>query len=199
MITGEILRTVLIYDQPSSSTPQNVFHHLYTGPGIDDQEIINSVNNWIINGWGDAWQEVASSNVSIEQFQCDVVNPDGTVARNLGGLLSGIAGGLPSPYNSAAASGYLLAYTDEPKQRGSKYAPGIAEAVVDNNLFDPIALANLAALLAVYVAPITVGGLEHLIAGVLSRTLVSFVQFNGSGLIDGQPAYQRRRKQGVGI
>lgn len=199
MDTGEILRTVLNHDMPNASIPQNVFHHIYIGPGAPDQDIVNSVNAWILTEWGDAWAELAAATVEIESFQCDVVNLDGTVARNLGGLLVNVPGGLPGSFNAAATSGYLLGYTEEPKQRGSKYAVGMSESVIDDNLFDGVALGNLALLLGIYLAPISVAGSDDLISGILSRTLLQFVQFNGNGLIDSQPAYQRRRKFGVGL
>lgn len=193
------MRTVINYVTPNGSAAQNVFFHEYTGPGTTDLEIVNSTNSWVLNTWGPAWQVIAAASAEIDNFTCDVLNLDGTVKRNLGGLGINLSGTSGASTGAAAVSAYLLAYTDLPKQRGSKYVPGMSEDEYNNNIFTPGALVDMAALLALYLGPILVGGSPQLTPGILSRTLTLFVEFIGNGLIDAQPAYQRRRKEGVGI
>lgn len=198
MITGEILRTVLHYVIPGSAA-QNVFFHEYTGPGTTDASALATIDAWFTAVWGPDWVQLGSQNAEMDFVECDVINPDGTVARNLGAQALNIAGTNPNSTGGAAISSYLLAYTDQPKQRGSKYVPGISEAMYDNNLFTAGALVDMAALLASYLSIINPGQTNEFTPGVLSRTLEVFVPFIGNGLIDAQPAYQRRRKDGVGI
>lgn len=198
MITGEILRTVLNYVIPGSAA-QNVFFHRYDGPGVTDALLLDAVDAWFTTVWAPDWTSLGSTNAEMDFVECDVINPDGTVARNLGAEALNIAGGAAPSTGAAAVSAYLLAYTDLPKQRGSKYVPGINEGAYDNNLFSGGALLDMAALLASYLSIINPGGATELVPGVLSRTLLTFVPFIGNGLVDAQPAYQRRRKDGVGI
>lgn len=197
--TGDILRTVILYGLPNSSEGQNVFYHEFQAPIADNQDIVNSINAWILNSWAPAWVDLAPSSASIESFNCDLVNPDGTVKENLGGLTLGIAGAQPGTTGAAAVSGYLLAYTALPKQRGSKYIPGIAESQYSDNVFTGEALGDLAVLLALFLGYIDIASVPVLRPGILSRTLTTYVPFLESGLINAQPAYQRRRKLGVGI
>lgn len=196
---GDIVRTALSYSAPGASEQQNVFFHTLEGGSQPDLDILNSINAWVTNIWHPAWADLCSGEAEIVSFAVDVVNPDGTVARNLGGLPVGLSGGVGGEVTSAAVSGYLLAYTILPKQRGSKYIPGVAEASITNGLFNAEALGDLAVLLALYLGYIDVAAVPLLRPGVLSRTLETFVDFLESGLIEVRPAYQRRRKLGVGI
>jgi len=198
MVTGEILRTVLHYVIPGSAA-LNVFYHLYTGSGNTDASALGTMDAWFTAVWGPDWQQLGSNQAEMDFIECDVINPDGTVARNLGAQAINLTGSDPNSTGGAAVSAYLLGYTDLPKQRGSKYLPGISEAVYNNNLFTAGALVDMAALLASYLSVINPGQVNEFTPGILSKTLETFVPFIGNGLIDAQPAYQRRRKDGVGI
>lgn len=196
---GDILRTVINYTLPNSSIGQNVFIHEFQNAVADNTEVVNSVNAWILTEWGPAWADMAAASASIESFSCDLINPDGTVQENLGGLTVDLEGGNIGTIGGAAVSAYILAYTAEPKQRGSKYIPGISENEYSDNTFDAEALGDLAILLANFLGYIPVAAIPVLRPGIVSRTLGRFVPFLENGLINSQPAYQRRRKLGVGI
>jgi hypothetical protein len=123
----------------------------------------------------------------------------GLVLRNIGGGIIAVNGDVIEDVTPAAVSGYLMGYTAVPKARGSKYVPGIAETQINEGEFTAPALVKLATLLAIYLADVSLGSGASLEMGVLSKALGAFVSFTGSGLVESLPAYQRRRKQGVGI
>lgn len=196
---NEIVRVTLHYTQPNAGDCQNVFHFQITGASPTDTDVLNTVNSWCINDWGPEWATLASASADLESFESDIVNVDGTVARNLGGMLLNISGAVAGESTSAAVSAYLLAYTVIPKARGSKYVPGMAEGNISSGAFIAPALAEMAILLAEYLLTKAIGTGGTLVPGVLSLTLGQFVPFLVAGAIDSLPAYQRRRKEGVGI
>jgi len=198
MNIGEIMRATLFFTAPNASVAQNVFHYQLTGANATDTEAANSLNSFFLNTWCPDWADLAPQGAFADYWQADIVNPDGTVIRNIATYnldLEGVAAGEVLP---AANAGYLLAYTAEPKQRGSKYLPFISEVMTSNGQFITTSLAALGVMLAHYLASQAVTGGGTLLPGVASKTLLTFLPFLTTGLIDDQPAYQRRRKLAVG-
>lgn len=198
-LANEILRVALHYAQPNAGDIMNVFHFQLDGVVGDDEEVLYDVAIWIDEEWGDTWKVLACSACELTSWECDIMNEDGTVNRNLGAGLLNTVGTVGGEVQAAASSGYLLVYTPIPKARGSKYVPGVPEASVANGKIDATGLSRLAALLLIYMLEWTGPLGLTLTPGVLSKTLGVFVQFSASGLVDDLPAYQRRRKAGVGI
>lgn len=198
MNIGEILRATLFYTAPNASVAQNVFYFALTAANATDTEATNALNNYFLNTWCPDWADLAPLGAFADYWQADVVNPNGTVDRNIATYSLDVEGAAAGEVLPAANAGYLLAYTAEPKQRGSKYLPFIAETATSNGQFITTSLANLGIMLAHYLAdhPVTGGGVLQ--PGVASKTLNTFVPFLSTGLIDDQPAYQRRRKLNVG-
>jgi hypothetical protein len=130
--------------------------------------------------------------------ELDIINPDGTVLRNLPSITSNLPGLTTSEAEPATLAGYIQGNTNTAKVRGRKYVPGIPEDSLDDGLLDAEILADLAVLLLAYLTDIPLGAGGDLVAGVLSRVLESFIPFNGSGTTTDVPAIQRRRKPNVG-
>jgi len=196
---GEIIRVVAHYSMENAGDMQNVFHFILQTAAIADNDLIDDVSAWFQNDWGASWQELASQYATLEHFDADVVDVDGTVKRNLGGDIIDLDGLISTELMTPMDSGYLLAYTAIPKARGSKYLPGMAEATQSAGGLNATALADLAVCLGVYLVPIAMTGGGSLLPGVASATLAAFVPFLVSGAIDTVLATQRRRKAGVGI
>lgn len=196
---GEIVRVVVKYSQPNASETLNVFWFKITDNAPSDEQMVGDFEEWVLNEWGGPWADFAASDVSVERFDIDIINPDGTVDRNIGGTTVTLAGTVLGDVNSAADSGYIMAYTALPKSRGSKYVPGLADTDVVNNLISSEAFTDLLNLVAVFLA-VYVGiesGAEYS-PGVLRRAVDLFELFQDSGYVTDVPAYQRRRKLGVG-
>lgn len=196
---GEIVRVALHYQQAGAGDMMNVFHFRIAGNAPSDTDLLDDIVDWALSGWGTAWKNVAVTGCELEYVDCDIVMPDGTVVRNIGSDLLNVVGIVGGDLLPAAVSARLQAYTTVPKARGSKYVPGIGEPQQAGGDWSVGALANLAVLLGIYLSPHVGASSVILEPGLISRTLVQFLPFLVTGLIDTQPAYQRRRKAGVGI
>lgn len=88
--------------------------------------------------------------------------------------------------------------TNQLKTRGRKFIPGLAEVQTTGGLFSGSVLTQAAAYAAAIAAGF-IGGVSGVpsIFGVVDK-LGMFKTFTG-GIVSTVPAYQRRRKQGVGI
>jgi len=195
---GDIIRTVLKYSSSGASEQLNVFWWIIEDNGIGNPALLTEVETWVNDVWAPAWMNVAAGSTDLVDVSVDIMNPDGTVKVNVGVADINLAGGGPAFVTSAAISGYLLAQTDNPKSRGSKYIPGIAEAEIDDGLFGATAVIELLILTAIYVSPITTGVGAILVPGLLSRATMIFRNFLVQGSTTDVPAYQRRRKPNVG-
>lgn len=198
-VSGEIVRVALHYTQPNAGDCMNVFHFRLSGTVGDDESLLDNIGTGWAVSWANIWKTIGASAAVLSHVDVDVVNTDGTVDRNIGSEILNVAGTVGGEVTSAAVSGYLLAYTPIPKARGSKYVPGMCEVGVSSGAFTTGAQAVLLQLLALYLNVYVGSGGLRLNPGVLSLLLVEFVDFLASGAIETLPAYQRRRKAGVGI
>jgi len=194
---GEVIRINVNYTCPGYSDIFNVFWgQLLTD--ISDVALLAAIDDWVTTDWGAAWVDFASDDMTLFQFDADVINPDGTVARNIGGNVVNIAGSNAADVEPAGVAAYLLAYTSFPKSRGSKYVPGVPDLEVNDGHLSPAILVELAVLLLRFLSFDSTALAEILVAGVLSRAIEEFREFSGGGLLTDVPAYQRRRKPNVG-
>lgn len=198
-VESEIIRVTLDYLSPGASAQQNVFVFQFQGTTSEDDVTLDAIEDWFVNVWHPAWADLASAESQMEAFKADVIGSDGVILRTLGGAPLGLPGAAIGDVTTAAVSGYIMAYTELPKQRGSKYIPGVGETQTNDGLITPEGLADLAVLLAIFLGDVPVEAGSILRPGIWSRVLLAFQKFAGSGLIEARPAYQRRRKQGVGI
>lgn len=197
--TSDILKVVIDYVYPGAGTALNVFYYVYAGADEDDQDVVDAIVDWADNGWGNNWDNLASGAATLRAVTIQVVSGLGEILRDLGTTQINRPGQVTGEVLPAANSCYLQAYTDVPQVYGRKYAPGIGEEAVENGVFSAVAQANIALLLLEYLDTINVAVGNNLFPGVLSKREAGFKAFNNSGLFRTLPAYQRRRKEGVGI
>lgn len=195
---GEIIRSVVSYSHPNGGTMQNVFMHQVSGEAGDDSDIFTALTNEIELDWLDTWNNFASVVVEAFLIEVDVINPDGTVDRNLGLKNISVSGGQAGQVTASGVAAYTQAFTDKPKTRGRKFWPGLDELIISDGALDPLVVADLLVLAAKVVLEIEFGVQGQLISGVLARVLQEFEPFNGNVVTTDIPAYQRRRKEGVG-
>jgi len=196
---GDIVKVILEYVYPGASTALNIFHYVYSGASSTDEDTLDALETWFTADWADTWADLAPSTASVDNLKAQIVSAAGVVLRDLGTAVIGVPGILGSEVNPGAVSGYLMANTASPQIRGSKYVPGISEGAIVAGLFSAPAVLDLGLLLVDYLANITIITGERLLPGCLSTKTGGFVTFTDSGLINSTPAYQRRRKPGVGI
>jgi hypothetical protein len=183
---------------PNASEALNVFYYKIGGSAPSDVTLLDEMETWTRDAWAPDWQDVAVSECELVSGDVDIINEDGTVARNVGAFLVGLSGLATGDIATVASAYYLLAYTIYPKVRGSKYVPGCGEEQINDGLAVVGTVADLAILLVTYFGDYSAASGALYRAGVLSRSLAKFEAFTGSGLINDVPAYQRRRKPFVG-
>lgn len=195
----DILRVAVEYALPNSTQALNVFYFLvreFTGA---NEDAVQDFADFVEDQWHVHWKDIASADASIVGVALDTLNVNGTVKENIGSATLDLVGVVGGEISASAVSGYIKANTNVPKARGSKYVPGMTENHCANSVWNATATAKLTALLTEYILeyvnPAT--GNTYL-PGVLSRVLLEFVAFNETGDLTDVPAYQRRRKAGVG-
>lgn len=196
---GDILKVVLDYFYPGASTALNVFHFVFGGVDKEEEDVLTDLVEWATNEWANHWEDLADDNTILESIAIQEVNNTGLVLRDIGTAVLNIpgtsVGGSVSP---AAVAGYLQGDTVTPGVMGRKYVPGIEEAAISQGLFNATAVVTLGLLLLGYITPFnaTLGGTYF--PAVISKKLLDVALLQVSGLIETVPAYQRRRKVGVG-
>lgn len=197
---GEIVRLAIFYDQQGSSQPETVHTYSITDANPSDADLLTALSSWVENTWHDDWSDVASSDAQITGMEADILNGDGTVARNIGAdTYTGLVGDVIGDNAAAAVAGLLVAYTAAPKTRGRKFIPGMAQPRLVNGVWNATTLAQLVILAAEYIADVAVGATgATLVAGVRATVSEAFVAFNNAVTVTDVPAYQRRRKPNVG-
>lgn len=198
MVANEILRFVIRYTQPGSGECQNVFHYVLEGNTQTDEDIFDVMLAWLTLDWAPGWEEVAANVATIIGCTADIVGTDGLTIRAVGAQPLDIDGTVGDQSMPAAVAALLTASTDDPRARGRKFVPGVSEGQIDNGLFAAGATALFTVLLEAYIDSLTAGSGSALVPGVLSLTDAAFKAFNGGGTTTLIPAYQRRRKPGVG-
>jgi len=196
---GDIIRLVVEYSIPGASTVLNVFHWLIVDGGPDNPDIIDDFEDWVTNVWGPDWTDLAASVASIIGLALDIVDTEGHVLENIGAETLAIAGGVGGEIGVAAASAFMKADTALPKTRGTKYIPGLGEGNLTDGILTVETLGDVALLFLDYIS-LYIGAVSgaRYSPGVVSRTLTEFIEFEGGGYFTDVPAYQRRRKPGVG-
>lgn len=198
MLVNEIIRCVISYTGANASIAQTVHWYTLTGQAEDDQDVFDRVEAWATDDWGVRWQDHGAAVADLTTLAVDVINNDGTVARNIGDVLIGLEGNISAQQTSAAVGALLTGLTGTPKIRGRKYVPFWNENSVDNGKWGVAAMVTLTAMAADYVVDLggMTGGLLE--SGVLSRVDELFHIFLPVGTADDIPCYQRRRKPNVG-
>lgn len=196
--TNAVVRVNIHYTLPNASDIMNVFHFRLLGGSMDNSLLASALEGWVESIWGDVWKALAVGACQLDRWEADVVNLDGTVAETIGSGSINLDGTVTGDALPAGNAAYMLAYTAVPKARGSKYIPGLGDNNVADGVLNAGGLVALANALLVFLADVSLGGGLSLTPGVLSKALGVFLAFQNSGLVDDRPAYQRRRKRGVG-
>lgn len=198
---GAILRVVAEFLMPESVIAQNIFYCLFndTGGSNDDQDVVDDLTDWLDNMYtnlitfisddmalqistvyirdlvGDDWDELGTGIPTVTFTDTDTIVPHGVAPL-------------------------VHAFSTDPDVRGSKYLPGFADTDVTESSISGGAVTALLALCAdwvlSYVGAATGGDFDP---GVWSPTNNAFYKFIDKFVVNGQVAYQRRRKPGVGI
>lgn len=198
---GDILRVVAVIQWLDGDIMQNVFNAVIGGAGgpYTDSDIVDDGVAWLDNMYANltpTWtNEIDGSEVRV--YIWDTVDQDwdevgsGAWTWNPGGA---------GDFLPRGVAGLINVKTTDPDVSGKKYLGGLTEAHNTDGLLNATWLAA-SALFAIDWATDFVGGTSGADwePGIWSPTESLFFNMSGTVLIPAIPAYQRRRKDGIGI
>ena len=200
---GDILRVVVFIDAPDGVIMNNVFHYQLSDPGADspsDALILTALTNEM-DAIYELWDDEMSTAYTVDRLECDRVEWNAVdsiweVVEYIGSSILNIPGLGISDATPHGCAANITFTTDDPKRRGRKFLPGIAEDGVDDSTFIAGVLTVLGNIAAEILTDRIVTGQSYLVAGIPSNigTWLPLIV----SVVNTISAYQRRRKPGVG-
>lgn len=198
---GDILKVVAVLQWTDGDIAQNVFTSVITGSGgpFDESDVVDDMLDWVeamyLNIVDRVSDELDGSEVRVYVYD--------SVDEDYDEVGSAVWTFNPTDVNSQSprgVAGLLNCKTSDPDVNGKKYLPGSTEAGVDEGLWSTAELVDYAAFAVDWVTGF-VGATSgaSFFPGVWSPTNLAYYSMSGTVIIPTIPAYQRRRKQGVGI
>lgn len=198
---GAILRIVASLLFPESVIAQNVFYAVFadTGGSDDEQDVVDDLAEWLEDAYAllDGFIDTSVALTDIKVYVYDSIDDDwdevGQASIGLG--FSGAPDMLPH------GVAYLThAKTTDPDVQAGKFVGGFTEG----GQSDGIWLAAINTVMATWGAAWVTSFIGTLTGGTFGPGVWSVAQhvfklFNGTIVLNSIPAYQRRRKPGVGI
>lgn len=197
---GDILRVVAIAAWLDGNLNMNVFNGVIGGTGgpYDDGDIVADALAWVnvifANLTTSMSDELDGSEVAVYVY--DSIDDDWDEVGTATWTFNPSSAGSQLPRGVASL---INARTTDPDVQGKKYLGGLTEGSVDDGLWNSAHITVMGALADDWVDLFTgaTSGASW-VPGVWSPTRTNFFAFSGSHIIPTTPAYQRRRKRGVG-
>lgn len=199
VLDGEIVRGDMFYDIPGASVAMNVFHWVLDGGSISDAALVAAIDTWATTTWGEPWADLANAGCTLLRVELKKVTAFGVVVAGLGTATIAQVGDATNQVMPAAVSGYLQTDLAGTTRKGRKFVPGLDEDNITNGILTAPALGLLVDLLEAWQTRIAVDGSNDLIPCILSLATGTVRITTFDGFVTDVPAYQRRRKPGVGI
>ena len=174
---------------------KNVYHAAPAGAVIDD-EGIDDLMSWLVSAYAEILP-IMADNLNMQSITIRNISDDGDLGvHDWAGAATGSATGEILPLGVA---GLVTFPTQTIGSRGRKFIPGFTETSMGDSAFVAGAVTDMAQY-GVQVATPFVGDVSGVVwqPGVVDASGGFFRPFNGEVLTTSIPAYQRRRKQGVG-
>jgi hypothetical protein len=198
---GDVLKIVAVLSWLDGNVAQNVFGAAIGGTGgpYDDEDIGDDALAWVSAMFSNITTGLSNQidGSEVKVYKYDSVDDDFDEVATESWTFN--------PSNSAdqlprGVAALINCKTMDPDVSGKKYIPGLTEGAVTAGLFESGTMTALANFADDWLGPFT-GGTSGAtwIPGVWSPTRTNFYAATGTALISTIPAYQRRRKRGVGI
>lgn len=198
---GDVLKVVAILSWVDGNIVQNVFNAVIGGAGgpYDDDDIVADAVTWL-EAIYDGTTGNLSNDLTASEVRVYVYDPVDEDFDEVGSDVWSEPAGSAVDSLPRGVAGLINCKTLDPDVNGKKYIAGFTEAGQTDGLWDAGALAALASVAADWIAPfVGSDSVADWIPGVWSPTTLLFKAMSGTVIIPTIPAYQRRRKQGVGI
>lgn len=198
---GEAIRVTLEYTLAGGNVAQNVRHYRNdAGSPQADQDAVDDMEIFA-NLFAGFWQGVASNVAVISLVRVSIFQ--GGLFIPIGSANLGIIGGQGSEQMPHGVCGLARGSVTGTTGQWRVFTPGVPENLVVNGTWTVGAVATLVSLGNVVVSvidPIGLGAVGTWTPGVLTGVPVpTFKTLIGNSIGNAIPAYQRRRKPGVGI
>jgi hypothetical protein len=195
---NSIIRVAAKFLLANASEIVNVYHFVMDSVGdVDEADVLDDVLS-LVEGLMANVTGQYSTTMSLDEVEVWVRNVAADRWDLVGAIDGTWAGSVAtSEIMPAAVSPLVVADTVDAHSRGRKYLPPLNEAGVLSLLLTSAALTAFGNFLDDY-GSTYVGTYAEWIPGVWQVVAKAFAAFTGSGKVTTQPAYQRRRKAGVG-
>lgn len=201
LAVGDILRVVAVLSWLDGDILQNVFNVKIdsgTGP-FAEADVIDDLVDWLDNMYanfnGPMSDEINGSECRV--YIWDTVGLDWDEVGIDAFVFDPVATMDQLPRGCALL---INAKTTDPDVNGKKYLGGLTEGAVDDGLFTGTEVANAAAFAVDWFTDFTGAASAAVFdPGIWSPTQSAFFSMGGVAIIPAIPAYQRRRKNGIGI
>lgn len=201
LVTGDILRLVVSMIWTDGNIMQNVFAATITGGGgpWDAGDVLDDLESWASQMYSTMTAKIVAAVDGNEVFGYvwDVPNQDFDLFGAEPWTWDPTEAGSQLPRGVAA---FMKAPTTDPDVQGRKYIGGTSENDLFEGLYTAGIIANLVLFGGEWITPfIGVLTAATITPGVWSTKNLTFHPFRAEVGILTIPAYQRRRKRGVGI
>lgn len=175
----------------------NVYHWQVDGAatGGSDADFMDGAADWLEDVHA-AHQSVGANNITFEDltfYNITQDRPMGVIAWPT--FTAGSSTGEVLPQGIALL---VVMYTAVKRVIGKKYYGGLPQGALNDEVWESVTVSGFETAAANLLTPFTAGGTDSVIHGIYRRTLGAFVGLQ-SVVVRRIPAYQRRRKPGVGI
>lgn len=197
---SEILRLTMNYRAANNDIHQNVTHFQYLDPAtITEADVISDLTPWVY-GFGLGWQNMGSNNMELEDYDLAVFKP-GLNFVNLGKGIISITGNAISQGGPPGAGALITRSVVGSRGTAKKFLPGLTEGQQDAGVIDPATIALMAIVAAAWiVTPDSYVGVTRNYNQVTHQGVYNVgLDISPIATLSPVVAYQRRRKQGVGI
>lgn len=198
---GDVLRVVAIMQWLDGDIAMNVFNAVISGTGgpYDDLDIVDDAVAWLDLIYGEITAQVSTDldGAEVRVYIYDTVDDDWDEVGSDVWTWNPTSAGEPLPRGVAAL---VNVKTLDPDVNGKKYYPGMTEAGSTDGLWGAGTVTDLQDSSTEWVGTFAgaVSGADW-VPGIWSPTRTNFYPFSGTIIVPTIPAYQRRRKNGIGI
>lgn len=196
--TTRPLKLVQRFTMPDSVEAINVFYFEtdFTTPQAEST-VISQLEDWIEDLYGTLTTAITSDTTlgTFTLYEWDTLNTQWDSVGEGSPSVSFAATGNMLPHGVAAL---VRAYSENSRSIGRKYIPGMSDQTQVDGDWTAATLTALAAFGNMWDNTPSWGTAESLIPSVWSRFYMDMRHLSGVEVILAQPAYQRRRRPGVG-
>lgn len=198
---GTILRVVASLIWTDGEIVQNVFNIVISGGGApwDEDDVVADAIDWVEAMFAEIVTYLSTDidGSQVQVYEYDPIDDDWDEVGSDSWVYDPTGATEPLPRGVA---GLINAKTTDPDISGKKYIGGLVEGSVIGSLLEAGVVADLILLAALW----TTGFTGNLTTATWTPVVWSIVnkvaqQLSGAVIVPTIPAYQRRRKQGVGI